>query len=530
MTNKTLLSTVVLASMAQFAAAGNAGEQSHPNIILILCDDMGFSDLGCYGGEVKTPNIDFLAENGVRFSQFKNTGRSCPSRAALLTGRYQHEAGMGWMTAVDEHRPGYRGQISADYPTIAEVLKANGYATYMSGKWHLTVQGAFDKPNGSYPTQRGFDKYYGCLSGGGSYYTPTPVYSNTDRITTFPDDFYYTTAITDSAVSFIRSHPADVPMFMYLAHYAPHRPLQAPKERVEACRQRYKVGYDVLRQQRFDRQKEMGLMNAGDTLPIHQKEFEGGRPAWISLTPEQQEAWITEMATYAAMIEIMDDGIGEVIAATKEKGLYENTVFLFLSDNGSTNEGGFIAQLLADLNNTPYRSYKQWCFQGGTSTPFIVMYGDPQKNVLKGKFNREYSHIIDVMPTCLDMASVEYPGQFNDKKLSTTEGRSLIPAVQNKTLEPRDLFFEHQTSCAIISDGWKLVRNSGKQSWELIDLMNDPFEENDQAALYPEKVKVLESKWNRWAEEKHVFPFEYRPWTERINYYKSLHPDQSGKD
>lgn len=530
MTNKTLLSTVVLASMAQFAAAGNAGEQSHPNIILILCDDMGFSDLGCYGGEVKTPNIDFLAENGVRFSQFKNTGRSCPSRAALLTGRYQHEAGMGWMTAVDEHRPGYRGQISADYPTIAEVLKANGYATYMSGKWHLTVQGAFDKPNGSYPTQRGFDKYYGCLSGGGSYYTPTPVYSNTDRITTFPDDFYYTTAITDSAVSFIRSHPADVPMFMYLAHYAPHRPLQAPKERVEACRQRYKVGYDVLRQQRFDRQKKMGLMNTGDTLPIHQKEFEGGRPAWTSLTPEQQEAWITEMATYAAMIEIMDDGIGKVIAATKEKGLYENTVFLFLSDNGSTNEGGFIAQLLADLNNTPYRSYKQWCFQGGTSTPFIVMYGDPQKNVLKGKFNREFSHIIDVMPTCLDMASVEYPGQFNDKKLSTTEGRSLIPAVQNKTLEPRDLFFEHQTSCAIISDGWKLVRNSGKQSWELIDLMNDPFEENDQAALYPEKVKVLESKWNRWAEEKHVFPFEYRPWGERINYYKSLHPDQSGKD
>ncbi len=138
----------------------------------------------------------------------------------------------------------------------------------MSGKWHLTVQGAFDKPNGSYPTQRGFDKYYGCLSGGGSYYTPTPVYSNTDRITTFPDDFYYTTAITDSAVSFIRSHPADVPMFMYLAHYAPHRPLQAPKERVEACRQRYKVGYDVLRQQRFDRQKKMGLMNTGDTLPI----------------------------------------------------------------------------------------------------------------------------------------------------------------------------------------------------------------------------------------------------------------------
>lgn len=530
MMNKILLSTVALASLAQVTMAGNSGKQTHPNIILILCDDMGFSDLGCYGGEVQTPNIDYLAENGVRFSQFKNTGRSCPSRAALMTGRYQHEAGMGWMTAVDEHRPGYRGQISADFPTIAEILKTNGYATYMSGKWHLTVEGAFEKPNGSYPTQRGFDKYYGCLSGGGSYYTPTPVYSGTKRITEFPDNYYYTTAITDSAISFISNHPVDVPMFMYLAHYAPHRPLQAPEDRVKACRERYKVGYDILRQQRFDRQKEIGLVNAGDTLPIHQKEFEGKRPAWTSLTPEQQEAWITDMATYAAMIEIMDDGIGKVIAATKEKGIYENTIFLFMSDNGATREGGFIAQLQADLSNTPYRDYKALCFQGGTSAPFIVMYGDPQKNVLKGKFSREFSHIIDVMPTCLEMASAGYPPQFNNKELHATEGESLLPAIQNKEIASRDLFFEHNTSCAIISDGWKLVRDNARHPWELINLTTDPFEENDQAAVYPEKVKALEKKWNRWAEEKHVFPFEYRPWGERVKYYKTLYPDQSGKD
>lgn len=530
MMKKILLSTAALASLAQVAAAGDAGEKTHPNIILIMCDDMGFSDPGCYGGEVRTPNIDYLAENGVRFSQFKNTGRSCPSRAALMTGRYQHEAEMGWMTAVDEHRPGYRGQISPDFPTIAEVLKANGYATYLSGKWHLTVEGAFEKPNGSYPTQRGFDKYYGCLSGGGSYYTPTPVYSDTTRITTFPDDFYYTTAITDSAVSFIRSHPDNVPMFMYLAHYAPHRPLEAPKERVDACRERYKVGYDVLRQQRFDRQKEMGLVNANDTLPIHQKEFENGRPAWTSLSPEQQEEWINDMATYAAMIEIMDDGIGEVITATKEKGIYDNTIFFFMSDNGATSEGGFIAQLMADLDNTPYRSYKRWCFQGGTCAPFIVMYGDPQKNVLKGQFSDELSHIIDVMPTCLEMASAEYPKQFNNKKLRPTEGESLLPAIWNKKLSSRDLFFEHNTSCAIISDGWKLVRDDARNPWELIDLTNDPFEENDRAALYPQKVKELEGKWNKWAEQHNVFPFEYRPWTERINYYKSLNPDQSGKN
>ena len=323
MKNKLLISSLLLSSIGgSSTVAGTVSDKEHPNIILILCDDMGFSDLACYGGEVHTPNIDFLAENGVRFSQFKNTGRSCPSRAALLTGHYQHEAGMGWMTAVDEHRLGYRGQIAADIPTIAEVFRDNGYATYMSGKWHVTVDGAFDQPNGSYPVQRGFEKYYGCLSGGGSYYTPKPVYSGLTRINQFPDDYYYTTAISDSAVSFVRKHPDDVPMFMYVAHYAPHLPLHAPKKRVEACRERYKVGYDVLRQQRFERQKELGLVDKSMELPVYQREFKGKRPAWTELSLRQQEQWITDMATYAAMIEIMDDGIGRLIEAVKEKGIY----------------------------------------------------------------------------------------------------------------------------------------------------------------------------------------------------------------
>ena len=226
------------------AAAASAQTQApaKPNIVLILCDDMGFSDIGCYGGEVRTPHIDSLAANGVRFSQFKNTGRSCPTRASLLTGRYQHEVGMGWMTAVDEHRPGYRGQIDAAYPTIAEILKANGYATYMSGKWHVTVDGAFGQPNGSYPVKRGFDRYYGCLSGGGSYYRPQPVYNDLERVSDFPDDYYYTTAITDSAAAFIGRHPADRPMFLYVAYYAPHLPLQAPETRVQQCLPRYEAG------------------------------------------------------------------------------------------------------------------------------------------------------------------------------------------------------------------------------------------------------------------------------------------------
>lgn len=501
----------------------NAQNNASPNIILILCDDMGFSDIGCYGGEVHTPNIDGLAEKGIRFSQFKNTGRSCPSRASLLTGHYQHDVGMGWMTAVDEHRPGYRGEITKEIPTIAEVMRANGYSTYMSGKWHLTLDDAFDAPNGSYPAQRGFDKYYGCLSGGGSYYTPTPVYHNLTRITEFPDDYYYTTAITDSAVSYIRQHPVSKPMFMYVAHYAPHLPLQAPAARVEKCKERYKVGYDVLRKQRFARLKEMGFIPESMELPVYQKEFGGKRPAWESLTQQQQERWVTDMATYAAMIEIVDDGIGQLVETVKQKGMLDNTIFIFLSDNGATKEGGYLGQLMADLSNTPYREYKSRCFQGGTSTPFILTYGNPEKNKNKGGICRQPAHIIDVLPTCMDITSAHYPKQFK----KNLPGISLLPAIAGKKTKSRELFFEHQASCAIISDHWKLVRAGRHDTWELINLSTDPFEMKDLSGQYPSLVRKLEGKWNKWAEQNHVFPFEDKSWKVRINYYRSLY---SGKE
>lgn len=500
----------------------NAQNNVSPNIILILCDDMGFSDIGCYGGEIHTPNIDGLAERGIRFSQFKNTGRSCPSRASLLTGHYQHDVGMGWMTAVDEHRPGYRGEITKEIPTIAEVMKDNGYSTYMSGKWHLTLDDAFDAPNGSYPVQRGFDKYYGCLSGGGSYYTPTPVYHNLTRITGFPDDYYYTTAITDSAVSFIRQHPVDKPMFMYVAHYAPHLPLQAPAGRVEKCKERYKVGYDVLRKQRFERLKEMGFIPEGMELPVYQREFEGKRPAWEALTQQQQERWITDMATYAAMVEIVDDGIGQLVETVEQKGMLDNTVFLFLSDNGATDEGGYLGQLMADLSNTPYRNYKSRCFQGGTSTPFILAYGNVEKNKSKGGICRQPAHIIDVLPTCMDIASARYPKQIKEH----LSGMSLLPAIAGKKVKNRELFFEHQGSCAIIFDFWKLVRAGRHDAWELIDLSTDPFETKDLSAQHPALVRKLQGRWNKWAEQSHVFPLEDKKWKERIRYYNDLY---SGK-
>lgn len=522
--NRFLFVPVMLGTASCLAAR----EPSAPNIVLILCDDMGFSDLGCYGSEIQTPHLDSLADQGVCFSEFKNTGRSCPSRASLLTGRYQHQAGMGWMTAVDEHRPGYRGQISKEYPTIAEVMKANGYGTYMCGKWHVTVDGAFDAPNGSYPTQRGFDRYYGCLSGGGSYYKPKPVYNDLTPVTEFPDDYYYTTAISDSAVSFVRRHPTQEPMFLYVAYYAPHLPLEAPAERVERCKDRYRVGYDVLRKQRFERQKSLGIVPAEMELPVYDKEFGGQRPAWEELTEEQRRQWIENMATYAAMIEIMDDGIGQIVEAFREKGTLENTVFMFLSDNGATLEGGYLGQLMADLSNTPYRSYKQWCFQGGTSTPFILTFGNPDKNTGKGSLCRQTAHIIDLLPTCMDLASASYPSDTFDH--ADLPGISLLPAARGGEPQPRTLYFEHQSSCAVISGDWKLVRKNRNEPWELVNLALDPFEQQDLSARYPDQVKALEETWNRWAETHKVLPLEDKPWHKRIEYYKTLNSDQSGQD
>ena len=500
-----------------------AQEAQRPHVVLIMCDDMGFSDLGCYGGEVRTPHLDSLAMAGVRFSQFKNTGRSCPSRAALLTGHWQHEVGMGWMTAVDEHRPGYRGQIAGGVPTIAERMRGAGYRTYMSGKWHVTVEGAFDAPNGSYPTERGFDRYYGSLSGGGSYYAPRPLYSGVQRVDSVPDDYYYTTALTDSAIAFINAHPADEPMFLYVAHFAPHLPLQAPRDRVGRCIDRYRAGYDVLRRQRFERQQRLGIVPPGMELPTHQREWGGDRPAWDDLTGEQQRQWTEDMATYAAMIEIMDDEVGRLIDALRRKGMLDDTVLMFLSDNGATNEGGRLGQLMADLSNTPYRSYKQWCFQGGTSTPFIVAWGDGRRNTMRGQICRQPAHLVDIVPTCLDLAGVEWGGEG-------LPGMSLLPAIGGGGVEERTLFFEHQGSCALISGQWKLVRPDRHSPWELIDLDTDPFETRDLSQEYPANAAELERMWNEWAHRCNVLPLEDKPWTERINYYKGLYPDQDGRE
>ena len=511
-----------------------SAQSQKPNIVLIMCDDMGYSDLGCYGGEVRTPNIDSLAEGGVKFSNFKNTGRCCPSRASLLTGRHQHAVGLGWMTAVDEHRPGYRGQISSKIPTIAEILKAEGYSTYMSGKWHVSVDGGWkpkgSKPNGSYPLERGFDKFYGTMSGGGNFYKPKSLYKNDMLITNYGKDYYYTDAITENALDFIKNHEAEKPFFLYLAHYAPHRPLQAPRERVDQCLERYKVGYDQLIQKRFERMKSLGLIAPNQKLSSAVPEYKGKvRPNWDSLSDKMKESWVKEMATYAAMIEIMDDGIGEIMDEIKDRGQFENTCFIFLSDNGATNEGGQISQLAADLSNTPFRSYKAKTHMGGISSPLILR----GPNKLKGKGIRsEFTHITDLLPTCLELADVDYPKMFHGAEIAPVDGVSLLSNINNEEKIVRDFFFEHQTSCAIISGDWKLVRMNANMPWELYNIIQDPFEHKNLAKNTPEKVMSLEKKWNDWGEQNNVLPLNPKglSWNKRVDKYIKLNPDQLGLD
>lgn len=505
-----------------------------PNIVLIMCDDLGYSDLGSFGGEIRTPHIDQLAQQGLRFTNFTNTSRCCPSRAALLTGRYQHTVGMGWMTAVDEHRPGYRGQLTNDVPTLAEILKQNGYSTYMSGKWHVTLDGNYRNmekpvPNGSWPTQRGFDEYYGGLSGGGRYDIVKSLMRNETHITEFADDYYYTTAITEHALKFIEMHDTRKPFFLYLAHYAPHRPLQAPEERIATYREQYSVGYDVLRQARFNKLQELGIIPSDAKFPTLAADFGGNYPAWDSLSAEQQAAWVEEMATYAAMVEIMDDGIGEVVESLKTRGMYDNTLILFMSDNGATKEGGEVSQWAAALSNTPYRQYKQFTHLGGIKSPLIVHF--PQRfPAKKGSLQTELSHLMDILPTCLEVAGIDYPETFRDKPLSPIHGMSLLPVIEGAKLPQRDLFFEHQTSSAMISGKWKLVRLSSESPWELYDLSIDPFEQCDLSKSRPDKTRQMVSQWTQWAEENQVFPLEPLPWRKRIQHYERLYPDQDGID
>ncbi len=482
-----------------------------PNLIVIMADDLGFSDLGCYGGEIETPHLDRLAEESVRFSGLKNTCRCTPSRASLLTGRYSHAVGVGRMT-TDFQRPGYRGQLSLDAPTLAEILKANGYGTGIVGKWHLTTTDKTSPQKPIFPLDRGFDFFHGTWWGAKDYFSPQFMMTNRDHLPegkdAYPKDYYLTEDLSKQAIQFVTDRiDEEVPFFLYLAHYAPHAPIQAPANRVEKCLPRYQVGFEQLQNERFARQQTLGVLPEGTQLA-------SGMPSWEKLTKEQQREWAKTMATYAAMIEIMDDGIGELIDLLKEQGEFENTLILVLSDNGSTSErkggkatGG--SQSFPMLSNTPYRGQKAQTWEGGVSSPLIVSWPDRLK-AHAGTIRHGACHIIDILPTCLEATGVEFPDSFRGKEPAAPHGGSLLSAAGGAELPERPLFWEHGGSRAVYQDGWKLVADRRSSQWKLYNLKNDPTEQKEVTKQFPDRIDNLKALWQSWAEEYDVVPLPGR--------------------
>ena len=479
---------------------------------------MGFSDIGCYGSEIPTPNLDKLAAGGLRFTQFYNTARCCPTRASILTGLYPHQAGVGHMTG-DDGVPGYRGRLNDRCVTIAEVLHTAGYMTLMTGKWHVGQE------HGVVPWLRGFDRSLNAPAGG-FYYGDgdrAQVFLNGTRLAnddpTLPKDWYSTDLWTDYGIKFIdEARAAKRPFFLYLAHNAPHFPLQAPQDEIARFRGRYKIGWDKLRQERHAKQIELGVVDKAWPL--------SPRPdvvrAWDTLTPDQQDRFDHVMAIYAATLAHVDTAIGRLVDALRQRGALDNTMILFLSDNGANAESGpdgrlegavpgsarsvvFEGQSWATLSNTPLRRYKHFNHEGGISTPLIVHW--PERIKTPGQLRQQPGHLVDVMATCVDVAGATYPKEFNGRPIEPMEGKSLVPALDDRPIERDALYWEHEGNAAIRVGDWKLVRLGRGGPWELYNLKVDRTEQHDLAVAEPQRAKELAEKWDAWAERTHVKPY-----------------------
>jgi arylsulfatase A-like enzyme len=530
MNNRKLFTLCLLSAPALSLSVFSQKTVQKPNIILILADDMGYSDIGCFGSEIKTPNLDSLAGQGVRFTQFYNASRSCPTRASLLTGLYQHQAGVGDMVA-DLGYPSYQGYLNNQCVTLGEALKVNGYNTYMSGKWHVG-----GRPE-VHPLKRGFDRYFGLIDGAGSYYKPiayranmAPVRWMLDDKDFFPSDtgFYLTDAITDNALSFINNESVNrEPFFLYIAYTSPHWPLHALPEDIAKYRGKYMEGWDVLREERYQRMLAMGIIDPSSKLSPKDE----ASPDWESLSPEDKKMWDLRMAVYAAMIDRMDQNIGRIIEKLKQSGELKNTLIIFLSDNGgchenTRNQKAFLQATgetgtrnsfdaieipWANVSNTPFRMFKHWVHEGGISTSFIASY---REKINIGTISRQPGHIIDLMPTLLDFAGGKYPETFKGNEILPMEGVSLLPALMGRELKREGpLFWEHEGNRAMRSGDWKLVsayNYSAKKFkvWELYDLKNDRSELTDLSRKFPEKTKQMIDQYNSWADRVGVVPKE----------------------
>jgi len=514
----------LLFTLLSFCISLNAAPAKRPNIIIMLADDMGFSDLGCYGSEIPTPNLNKLAGNGLRFTQFYNTGRCCPTRAALLTGLYSHEAGVGHMT-TDRGEDGYRGDLNERCVTIADVMRGAGYRTFMTGKWHVTkyVNATNATLKANWPVNRGFDHYFGIIQGGANYFRPKPLTRDKEVLTEpVPDGFYTTDAFMDNALKFIDSGDKSKPFFAYIAFNAPHFPLMAPQDEIAKFRGKYKVGWDKLREQRHAKQIEMGLLDKKWELSPRPPEGK----AWDDLDEKEKDRFDHIMAIYAAVVAHIDTAVGRLVETLRERGELDNTLILFLSDNGGNYESGpngrydgdppgsensniYCGQSWATLENTPFRRYKHYNHEGGISSPFIVHW--PAKIKKGGEFRMQPAHLVDLMATCVDLGKAKYPKEFQGRKILPMEGTSLAPAFENKKLKRDAIYWEHEGNAAIRQGDWKLVRLGREGSWELYNMKEDRTELRDLSGKETKRAKEMAEKWDAWAERTHVKPYPETP-------------------
>ena len=538
------LAAATLTHHAEAAFAPGSGSHASgtkPNIILILADDMGFSDIGCFGSEVSTPNLDRLAARGIRVSQFYNNPRCCPSRASIMAGLYSQQAGMGMMTA-DHGRypyPQYAGELSTQTITIPEALKTSGYSTAMVGKWHLATENADGRHD--YPLQRGFDHFWGMIAGASVYYESPHLFSGNDPLPPPPANEYLTDLWAEHAASYVTDLAGQKnPFFLYAAFNAPHWPIQAPEDLIEKYAKRYAEGWDALREERHRKQMAMGIVSSKWALTPRDPRV----PAWENAG---DKAWeMRRMAVYAAMIERLDTGIGRILDSVEKAGIADNTLIVFMSDNGgnseeigrgrsegqpkATREGALHASGTTESRacesgmtcagnvpgvmpgdestfqsigipwgncaNTPFRLYKHYTQEGGISTPFIACWPaviKPEPTPVNA-----IGHETDLMPTFLEIAGAAYPKQVAAGLIPPLVGESLVPVFRGKRRTRAPIYWEHEGNKAVRDGKWKLVSRF-PEKWELYDMEADRTELHDLAAAQPERTRAMAAKWDAWA-------------------------------
>jgi arylsulfatase len=522
-----------------------------PNIVYIVLDDVGFADLGAYGSEISTPNIDALAKAGVRYNNFNTHAICSTTRAALLTGRVAHAVGMKDLAGRDGGFPNSRGRITPMAATIAQILQANGYSTYGAGKWHLTPHEDMTSasPRTDWPLQKGFDRYYGFLSGWTDQYHPSLIEDNHSLVTPDRPGYHFTADIVDHAIEYLRegqAAAADRPFFMYLVTGAAHAPHQVPAKYIEKYKNRYLEGWDAIRAERFARQKEMHLLPADTVMPPRNEDD----PAWSSLTPDEQKVYARYMAVYAGFMEHTDEQIGRFITYLKDSRQFDNTLIFFISDNGAAPEAGIqgnftspyngrlsIPDSLARLDDlgterseelyqrpwamagvAPFKKYKLSMELGGVRDPLIVSWPKTIPATADGAVRTQFVDVIDITPTVLDVTKLHAPTVFDGIPQLPIHGKSIMPTLTDANApSPRDTqVFELRGGRAIYHQGWRAVATHtagasyDDDRWALYDETHDFAEANDLSAKYPERLKAMKDLWWSEARKYGVLPLSAR--------------------